>query len=98
MIFLAKLAKETLSDVQQGFNTLKAKGEEVNKFNKSATMKNSQQKEMSSMENLKKDMWNNHPKIMDMVREDKNLLALEDKLDTVKEFFEEKKQLKDSRI
>jgi hypothetical protein len=96
-VFLAKLGKDLKRQYDGMHSDLVEKAKRVEDLSPDNIEKQMQEMKGKNMECLKAMIWDLHPKLMNLFRENQVLIELEETLDTVKEYFSEdaKKNFKD---
>lgn len=97
MIFLAKLCKDLKYEFDSTHNELLEKEKKLDQLSSENIQKQINENRIGFMEKFKTMVWDLHPKIMNLFRQNPVLIELEETLDAVKEFFsaEAKKNFKD---
>lgn len=87
MIFLAKLGKDLGREYDDAHRELLGKAKQMEEFSADNIQTQLKERRQEFMEKLKSMVWDLHPKIMNLFRQNPILIELEETLDSVKEYF-----------
>ena len=87
MIFLAKLGKDLGREYDEAHRELLSKAKQMEEFSAESIQNQLKERRQIFMEKFKSMVWDLHPKIMNLFRQNPILIELEETLDSVKEYF-----------
>jgi hypothetical protein len=87
LIFLAKLGKDLGREYDEAHRELLSKAQQMEEFSTDSIQKQLKDRRLVFMEKFKAMVWDLHPKIMNLFRQNPILIELEETLDSVKEYF-----------
>lgn len=87
MTFLAKLSKDLKKEYDEAYEKLLEKAQKIQDISPENIELQMKELRKQYMDKVKALIWDLHPKIMNMFRQNPVLIELEETLDTVKEYF-----------